>query len=91
MVDNDGGIDIQVQPLTGTRGHTRGPRAGASVRAGSPDTGQRAASTSRQIMVDEARRRRRVPDHRTVAPDAGDAVRPAGDRGARSANTGPGS
>ena len=47
MVDSDGGIDIQVQPLTGTGGRT-------AVRAGSPDTGQRAASTNRQIGVDEA-------------------------------------
>ena len=54
MVDSDGGIDIHLQPLTGTGGRTRGPRAGPSVRAGSPDTGQRAASTNRQIVVDEA-------------------------------------
>ena len=33
MVDSDGGIDIQVQPLTGTGGRTHGRRAGSCVRA----------------------------------------------------------
>jgi hypothetical protein len=59
MVDSGGGIDIQVQPLTGT-----GARAHPRVRAGSPDTGQRAASTSRQIVVDEAPKTRSRSPHR---------------------------
>ena len=49
MVDSGGGIDIQGAATDRDRG-----RAHPRVRAGSPDTGQRAASTSRQIVVDEA-------------------------------------
>src|SRR5258705_5007378 len=85
MVDGDGGIDIQVQPLTYNRRCTGRPRRRPSVRAGSPDTGQMGGVDPR---IDQpphrGRRRGGTEDIFTIPaplPDTVYAVRPAGDRG----------
>jgi hypothetical protein len=84
MVDGDGGIDIDVQPLPSCRGRPSSPRRRPGMGAGSADRGQMLRV---DLVIDQAPhrgRRRRRTEHVLGVPatltDAVDAVRPGGDR-----------
>jgi hypothetical protein len=85
VIDGQGGIDIQVQPLPVSRGCPGGPRAGPGVGTRGADTGQMPGVDP---LVDQAphRGRRGGQAEGVFAIAAGlsdtiDAVRPIGDRG----------
>ena len=85
VVDDDGGIDIEVQPFTRAPGPPRPPTPPPGLRAGRPDPGQmRGVDPLIDQPPHRGRRRRRTEDMFTITaalPDPVDAVRPVGDRG----------
>ena len=84
MVDRDGGIDIDMQPLTRRRRRPASPRRRTGVRAGGSDTGQVCRVDAGIDQPPHRGRGRRgakgvfpIP---APLPDAVDAVRPGGHR-----------
>ena len=84
MVDRDGGIDIDMQPLTRRRRRPASPRRRTGVRAGGSDTGQVCCVDAGIDQPPHRGRGRRgakgvfpIP---APLPDAVDAVRPGGHR-----------
>jgi hypothetical protein len=85
MVDRDGGIDIEVQPIPSRRGGTGSPRAGPGLGAGGADPRQMPGVDP---GVDQAphrgRRRGSTEDMLAITtdlPDTVDTVRAVSDRG----------
>ena len=84
MVDGDGGIDIDMQPLTRRRRRPGRPRRRPGVRAGGSDTGQMCRVDPGIDQPPHRGRRRRGAEGMfpipAPLPDAVDAVRPGGHR-----------